>query len=251
MNSRVETSTVDLVDAHCHVDLFADPRKLVLEIERLGIHTIAVTNAPSVFFATERLCAGLRFAHAALGLHPELVVSRAHEFGMMRDLFQRTRYVGEIGLDYTTPDASAKAKQRAVLAEILSICAEAGDKILTVHSRRAANDVVSAIGDRFRCRVVLHWFSGSMRALELAVSYGFYFSVGPAMLASGTGRALVVGMPRNRVLTETDGPFVKVAGVPAAPNSIPHVLRALASLWQLDYQETVAIVASNFRKLSG
>ena len=187
MNSRGETQ-VDLVDAHCHVDLFAEPRKLVSEIERLGIHTIAVTNAPSVFFATERLCAGLRYAHAALGLHPELVVSRAHEFGMMRDLFKRTRYVGEIGLDYTTSDASAKAKQRAVLAEILSICSEAGDKILTVHSRRAATDVTSAIGPNFSCAVVLHWFSGTKKELDLAASCGFYFSVGPAMLASRAGR---------------------------------------------------------------
>ena len=219
------------------------------EIERLGIHTIAVTNAPSVFFATERLCAGLRYAHAALGLHPELVVSRAHEFGMMRDLFKRTRYVGEIGLDYTTSDASAKAKQRAVLAEILSICSEAGDKILTVHSRRAATDVTSAIGPNFSCAVVLHWFSGTKKELDLAASCGFYFSVGPAMLASRAGRTLACGIPRDRVLTETDGPFVKVKGRAADPTKVPDVLRALADVWQLQYEETALLIAANFEKL--
>lgn len=160
----------------------------------------------------------------------------------MPGLIKRTRYVGEIGLDYTSSDASVRAKQRAAFAEILNLCSEAGDKILTVHSRRAADDVISAIGDKFRCGVILHWFNGTAKELDRAVSYGFYFSVGPAMVASGSGKALVARVPKDRVLTETDGPFVKVAGLPADPSSIPHVLRALASLWQFDYQEAVATV---------
>jgi TatD DNase family protein len=246
-NVRTE---VDFVDAHCHIDLFPHPEAVVSEVERLRIHTIAVTNAPSVFFATARLCEGLNFAHAALGLHPELVASRGHELKAIPELLKQTRYVGEIGLDYTTSDTSVRAKQRAAFAEILNLCSEVGDKILTVHSRRAASDVISAIGDNFRCRVILHWFSGSRKELDRAVSYGFYFSVGPAMMTSGTGKTLVANIPRHKLLTETDGPFVKLAGVAADPTGIPEVLSALASLWRVDYEETAVTVASNFKTLN-
>jgi TatD DNase family protein len=60
----------------------------------------------------------------------------------------------------------------------------------------------------------------------------------------------VANIPRHKLLTETDGPFVKLAGVAADPTGIPEVLSALASLWRVDYEETAVTVASNFKKLS-
>jgi len=66
---------VELVDAHCHLDLFPDPAALARHVNERRIHTIAVTNAPSVFAHTEHLAAGSAYLHPAIGLHPELVAT--------------------------------------------------------------------------------------------------------------------------------------------------------------------------------
>src|SRR3954471_19043262 len=68
-----------VVDAHCHIDLYQNPKAVVAQAEALAIRTIAVTNAPSVFTYTRDLTAGCRYVRPAAGLHPELVHSHGHE----------------------------------------------------------------------------------------------------------------------------------------------------------------------------
>lgn len=221
----------ELVDMHCHVDLFPDPQALVRAVEGSRVHTVAVTNAPSVFPHTELLAKGCSYLHAAVGLHPELVASHGHELKLMWPLLARTRFVGEIGLDYTTNDKEVRAQQRTIFERILEGCAASGDKIITVHSRRAAADVIAVVGERYPGRVILHWFTGSARELERAVRADLYFSVNHAMLNSLKGRALVAAMPGDRVLIESDGPFVQIDGSPASPRSSATTLRALARVW--------------------
>jgi TatD DNase family protein len=111
---------------------------------------MSVTNAPSVFEGTERLTSRSRFVRAALGLHPELAAERAAELPLRWDLLGRTRNVGEIGLDYVTGIMNERVLQRRVFEQIVSRCNDAGEKVLTVHSRRAESDVLD----------VLHGFRG-------------------------------------------------------------------------------------------
>lgn len=240
----------ELVDMHCHVDLFPDPRELVKAIERNRVHTVAVTNAPSVFQHTEQLAKGCTYMHAAVGLHPELVASHGHELELMWPLLARTQFVGEIGLDYSTNDKEIRARQRTVFGRILERCAESRNKIITVHSRRAAADVVSAIGERFPGRVILHWFTGSVRELERASRADLFFSVNHAMLNSHKGRTLIAAMPRNRVLIESDGPFVQIDGSPASPRNAPATLQALAAAWGLDPEGARAKVLENYAEVT-
>jgi TatD DNase family protein len=238
-----------LVDAHCHIDLFPDPAALVREIEQAAIHTIAVTNTPSVFFHTQALAAGCRYVHPAVGLPPELVAARAGELDRMWPLLEATRFVGEVGLDYVIKDQAVQKLQRDVFRQILDRCAAASNKILTVHSRRAAKDVIAAIGNDFPGAVILHWFSGSIGELELAISSGLYFSVNPAMTLSRSGQALIARMPQDRVLTETDGPFVKVTGEPARPQHAIHTVNYLSQVWKLPVEDVRLAVLKNFQRL--
>jgi TatD DNase family protein len=78
---------------------------------------------------------------------------------------------------------------------------------------------------------VLHWFSGSQRELARAVDAGCWFSVGPAMLASDKGRSLAAKMPRDRILTETDGPFAQIDGIAALPWDCDRAVEGLADIW--------------------
>lgn len=234
-----------LVDAHCHLDLFPDPVALARRINAGRIHTIAVTNAPSVFAHTERLSAGSAYLHAAVGLHPELVATHGHELERMRPALERTRYVGEVGLDYTTNDLALRLRQRDVFTKILGHCAELGGKTITVHSRRAVADTIDAIGERFPGRVILHWFTGTRKELERALRFGLYLSVNSAMVQTQKGRDLIAAMPQERVLTESDGPFVRVGAKCADPTSATVVVRYLANHWQRTDNETRQLVLAN------
>jgi TatD DNase family protein len=234
------------VDAHCHVDLYPSPAEIVARAEAEGIRTIAVTNAPSVFAHTKALAAGHIYVRAAVGLHPELIDMKGHELPQMLELLSETRYVGEVGLDFVTTDADNQRRQRGALEAILAGCAAAGDKVLTIHSRRAAAEVIAMIGMAFPGTIILHWFSGSLRDLERAVSAGMFFSVNPAMTRSANGRKLIAAMPGDRVFTETDGPFVHVDGRPAAPPDVARVLPILAAIWKSSEAEALSRVNENF-----
>jgi TatD DNase family protein len=237
------------VDAHCHVDLYEDPAWVVEEAAQHRVFTIAVTNAPSVFFHTEKLVSNSRYVRAAVGLHPELIHSHGHELDAMWPLLERTRYVGEVGLDYTTSDESLRSTQRRVFSTILDRCANEGNKILTVHSRRAASDVISSFGPSYPGRMILHWFSGSNAEADRGVAYGAFFSINPAMLRSKKGRALIERIPRERILTESDGPFVSVAEGPARPLHARSTVEALAAVWKVDPSEAAAAIFQNFTSL--
>jgi TatD DNase family protein len=238
-----------LVDAHCHIDLFPSPAKIVAAIEERCVHTIAVTNAPFVFEHTQELAKRSRFIHAALGLHPELIASHGSQLNQMLSLLSETRFIGEVGLDYVTSDRSLRQQQAAVFSRILEECAALGNKIITVHSRRSARDVIAAVGPNFPGRVILHWFSGTGAEAKKALAYGLWFSVNIAMAQSANGQNILRDLPRDRVLTETDGPFVKVSGQAQTPSDVAAVLPVLASIWNVPEAEVRSIVAQNFQRL--
>lgn len=97
---------------------------------------------------------------------------------------------------------------------------------------------------------VLHWFSGSKRELQRAIALGCWFSVGPAMLVSEKARALVRDMPRDRVLTETDGPFAQIAGESAKPWDAGLATVQLADLWaNMSEKDVNGQLYANLRRL--
>lgn len=224
---------MNLHDTHCHVDLYADPAAVVREAERQGIYTLAVTNTPSVFPATAALAEGARYVRPALGLHPQLATERRGELALFAEHLPKTRYVGEVGLDHVTSDRADRTHQRRVFDSILDQCDAAGDKILTVHSRRAEADVVDAIGEGFSGTVILHWYSGSLKTLELGIRRGFYFSVNPAMAGGKRFESILARLPHHRVLLETDGPFVSLGGRPASPPDVQSVVDRIAEAWSV------------------
>lgn len=234
-----------LVDTHCHLDLYADPQAVIRRASARRIYTVGVTNTPSVYQALVALVGSAERIRVALGLHPELAVERRGELPLFQELLGQTRYVGEVGLDYTRSDPAARRVQREILGKIVGWCEEAGGKVVTVHSRRAVDDVIDAFGV-FRGTYVLHWYSGSKRALQRAVANGAYVSVNPAMAEETRRMGLIRDVPRERVLTESDGPFVQVSGRPAEPHDTAIAIQALGACWGVSAEEAQEIVHENF-----
>lgn len=224
---------INAYDFHCHIDLHPDPPTVVRACERERVVVLAVTTTPRAWSKNTEWTAGSAFVHAAVGLHPELVGERYEEAGMLEDLIGQSRLIGEIGLDGSRQHRNHSEKQQDVFARSLIAANKHGGRLVSIHSRLAAADVISMIErhtkpDRVTC--ILHWFSGSQGQLRRAADIGCYFSVNEAMLHNNRGRAIVENIPSQRLLTETDAPFVTVKGTRTHPASMGNVLKKLADL---------------------
>ncbi len=96
---------------------------------------------------------------------------------------------------------------------------------------------------------VLHWFTGSKSEARRAADLGCFFSINLDMLANERGRELIVSLPLERVLTETDGPFAQVSGRPARPADVASTVARVAHLRGLSSQETSDIIRNNLKML--
>ncbi|KDR86535.1 hypothetical protein L905_11800 [Agrobacterium sp. TS43] len=249
-----ETSLIRGVDFHCHLDLYPDHQAAVARAEAARIYTLTVTTTPKAWSRNHELTRNTRYVRAALGLHPQLVAERAGELSLWERHLSETRYVGEVGLDAGPRFYRSFEAQKQVFQRILERCAEAGGKILTVHSVRSAPkvlDMIEAYLPRERGSVVLHWFTGSNSDARRAAALGCYFSINAEMMRTDRGRELVGSLPPDRLLTETDGPFTQQDGRPAEPSDVGLVASAVANLLGLSPDAMAKVIVSNLRTLLG
>lgn len=222
-----------LVDFHCHLDLYPDPVSAIANADTSGVYTLTVTTTPKAWPRNLALTQGTRHVRAALGLHPQLIAERSSEISVWENYLPETRYVGEVGLDASPRYFRSLDLQKHVFERILKQCAKAGGKVLTVHSVHAATlvmDLVEACLPPARGKVVLHWFTGSKAEARRAADLGCYFSVNAEMMCTDRGRNLVAFLPIDRLLTETDGPFTQAGGHSACPTDVNVVTEELAKL---------------------
>jgi TatD DNase family protein len=239
-----------MIDFHCHLDLYKDPAAIVAECTARGLYVLSVTTTPSAWKGTSALADSSPRIRTALGLHPQVAHQRERELEGFSRYFHLTSYVGEIGLDGAPEFAPHLAVQKRVFETILRRCETGGGRILSIHSRRAANLVLNEL-ERFPGAglPVLHWFSGTKKELARAVALGCWFSVGPAMMAGRTGASLVEMMPRDRVLTESDGPFAQVSGRAALPWDCATAVPGIATAWRVSIDDVNATLRRNLESI--
>jgi TatD DNase family protein len=239
-----------MIDFHCHLDLYPNPHEVTKRCAEQGMYVLSVTTTPSAWEQSSALIAGAPRIRTALGLHPELAHERKGELELFDTLLPTCRYVGEIGLDGSPDYQKNWSDQVYVFEHILAACQSAGGRIMTIHSRRAVDEILNRL-QAFPGAgpSVLHWYSGGLRSLERAVELGCWFSVGPGMIVGEKGRALVSRMPQDRVLTETDGPFAMVNGRNALPWDVDIVITALAEVWEISRDDVSGILHDNLRRL--
>lgn len=236
-----------LHDTHLHLDLFENQEKLIKEIEDYKVYTIAVTNLPILFTKLNNKLSS-KYIRPALGLHPELLFEYKHHIPQMWGQLDKTRYIGEVGLDYKK-GRHYKDLQISFFTELIDRCNEYEDKILTVHSRGSAEDVVSIIGENFKGKVILHWYSGSKMTLKRAIRNGLFFSVNYSMVKSKSGKELIRMIPLDRLLIETDAPFVRFDDHLFSILGINKIIEELALVLNMNQFDVSKILWNNFKKL--
>lgn len=285
------------VDAHVHVGL-KDPElgtRVAEELERLDMGLFHCGLTPQSWECDEHAWGAVSRVRVGAGLHPwwvqpsalnvafeEAVGEKrlgdaANDVSPIRDnapcgepeaqllerLCWRTRYIGEIGLDFGKKTSDeARARQLAYFERICMAAVAASretgvPRVLSIHSVRAADcalDVLEHSGALEACHCIFHWFSGSSDELHRAVRAGCWFSVNTMGLRTGKGREYAKLIPSNRLLTETDHEMAlscleDLVLLEDLRDFLTHAIELLAEARAAEPDELQALVATNAEKL--
>jgi TatD DNase family protein len=200
-----------MYDMHCHLDLMPSMQTVARDALKNKLNILAVTTTPKAYEKEINLLKDFNNIRVALGLHPQLIKERYSELSIVEQYIESANYIGEIGLDFGRQYYSSKEKQIEVFDKIIYWSALFQNKIISIHSVKADKHVVDILVKHscFKNNIcILHWFSGSLSQLERAINLGCYFSINLKMLDSPNGKALLSRMPADRILLESDAPFI-------------------------------------------
>ncbi|MDX0567197.1 TatD family deoxyribonuclease [Sinorhizobium medicae] len=243
-----------LVDFHCHLDLYPDFEALVAECERLSIYTLAVTTTPRAWARNKAVASKTKYIRVGLGLHPQLVGTHGREIDLWEKLLHETAYVGEVGIDASPQYAKSLPEQKDVFVRVLNACSSEGGKVLSIHAVRSVSLVLDMLEEHLDLSTntpVLHWFSGSPSEARRAAKLGCMFSINDRMLTGSKTEALIKAIPREAMLTETDGPFTEIDGNASRPKDVGICVENLATQIGRDPAAVKSLVFENFKRVLG
>ncbi len=166
------------------------------------------------------------------------------------------RAIGETGLDFFRTDESGRHAQFRSFEAHIAI-AKKHDLAMQIHDRDAHEEVVATL---LRVgapdRTVFHCFSGDADMARLCADHGWYLSFAGTVTFKNAGnlREALAAIPRDRILVETDAPFLTPTpfrGRPNSPYLIPHTLRAMADHLGTDVTMLAAQISSNTELVYG
>jgi TatD DNase family protein len=225
-------------DAHLHLDAppFDSDRDAVVARAREAGVTVLVSAGTTVDGSRRTIALAEHYpcVLAAVGIHPDAAETATPEaLAALAGLARHPRVVaiGEVGLDYVRTPAG-RDRQRDAFQAQLALAREAGLPVV-VHDREAHDDVEAMLRDAGCRAVVLHCFSGGLAMAQRCAARGWMLSLaGPLTFPrSSTLRAVAAAVPLDRLLVETDAPYlapVPVRGRRCEPAFVVHTAAALA-----------------------
>ena len=240
------------IDVHCHINEedYGGTDKLMQNIKSAGVEKIisAGFDLPSLEYC-KNLSERYEGAYFTAGFHPTELK------GFSLDLLERIEElashkkcvaVGEIGLDYHYPDTDKELQYKAFTAQL-----KLAEKLclpVVIHSRDCAEDMLEVLKQfaPFRHGALLHCYSHSAELSREFEKLGLYFSFGGTSTWSGSKKAkrTISALPAEKILTETDSPYLppksKYGAFPNTPESIPEIALNIAEIKGLTLEEVTS-----------
>jgi TatD DNase family protein len=243
-----------VIDTHAHLDALEEPADVVVDRAReAGVTRIVSVGTDAASWAGTLAIAERHVGvFAALGIHPH--EAEGGDVGALREALTHPKAVavGETGLDYYR-DHAPRDEQRRVFDAQLELAVELG-KPVVIHTRAADADTISALAG-FEGTVVLHCFS-SQPLLQPALAHGWYVSFAGNVTYKNAHdlRSAAFAVPLERLLAETDSPYlapVPRRGRPNEPANLVHTVAALAQARNEDAAELGARIDENATRCFG
>lgn len=244
-----------LIDTHCHLNIletYPDPEPEFAACAREGIGLILVGVDPK----SSRRAVDLAESHdnvwAIVGRHPNYTADyKTAELEQFKDMLQSPKAValGEIGLDFHWQYATLYQQEKALI-EQLDLAGELGVPVV-FHCREAYPELLSRL-EKLQSlpKTLFHCFAGDEGDAERALNLGTWFGVdGPLTYKKADAlRTLVAGLPHDRVVLETDSPYLPPTphrGKPNSPTYLPLIAAELARVWDVSVEEAAGVTTDN------
>ena len=236
-----------MIDTHAHLDALDDPHGAIVRARAAGVDRIvAIASGLASTRVTLALAEAEEGIAVAAGLHPHQAADdeSVEELAALAD--GKIVAIGEIGLDFYRDYAPREAQRRS-FADQLRLAGELG-KAVIVHSR-AAEDETAALLEEFGGTVVLHCFS-SPALLPVALERGYYVSFAGNVTYPKAAelRDAAAKVPQDRILAETDCPYLApqpVRGKLNEPAYVVHTITVLAETRGEDAAELGRRIGAN------
>jgi TatD DNase family protein len=256
-----------VIDSHCHLadeTFSAELEGVVARAKTAGVErALVILEAGNDQEAAQarRVQELWPDVRTSVGIHPHA----AHEYGTnvdrvistVRDQIAKTptaRAVGEIGLDYHY-DYSPRDVQQTVFRAQVRLARDLKLPVV-IHTREADGDTMTVLRDEGKGELtgVLHCFSGTTDLARAGLDLGFYISFAGMLTFNNAGplRETARLVPLDRLMTETDSPFlapVPHRGKRNEPAFVSHVVATLAQLHAIDVREMDQHTTANFHRL--
>jgi TatD DNase family protein len=254
------------IDTHAHLDyeLFDEDReRMIQRASDEGVDAI-VTIGTDMASSLRAITLTEKYDHVfcVIGLHPTDTIN--FEDSMLETFRQMARHkkvvgLGETGLDYHWPDSPKEIQQR-VFRKIVRLACEL-DLPIVIHNREADDDVIEILRDEKQqdgsshLRGIMHCFSGDEKMLAASLDLGFYISLaGNLTYKKSHLPALVQKIPEDRILIETDAPFLSPVPHRGKRNEsafIKLTAQKLAEILNKDLTWVGARTSENARRIFG
>jgi TatD DNase family protein len=254
---------VPVVDSHCHLDSTQaksglDPEEAIRLADQVGVSRIVQIGCDPegcrwAVQAAERWTSVI----AGVAIHPNDAARMGPELMSGLELVEtlaqhpRVRAVGETGLDYyRTPDTRGQAVQQEAFAAHIAF-AKAYDKTLVIHDRDAHHDILEVLdSEGAPARIVMHCFSGDDQFARACLDRGAFLSFAGTITFKNNDhlRDALALTPLDRILVETDAPYLApmpVRGKPNASYLIPHTARFLADRLAIELERMCQALNDN------
>ena len=250
-----------LVDSHCHLDypeFEPDFTEIMSRARDAGVGTmLTIGTRLSTFDKVLAVAERFDNVYCTVGIHPHEAASETAEVAQLVELAKHPKVVGigETGLDYFY-DKSPRRAQRANFRTHIAAARETGLPVI-VHTRDADSDTAIVLAAEMSMggfTGLLHCFSSGALLAEKALNKGFYISLSGIITfqKSTELRDIAAKLPLDRLLVETDAPYlapVPHRGKRNEPSYVAHTASALAQLKNLPVAEIETATTDNFYRL--
>jgi TatD DNase family protein len=249
-----------LVDSHCHLDLIKNttPETLVADAQAQGVSyflTVAIDldHVPTLLDIAQRM----DNVFASVGIHPNTNPDFTVDVATLINLADDANVIaiGETGLDYFRSEGDLSWQQQRFRTHIQA--AKEIDKPLIIHSREAAEDTLRILREENAAAVggIMHCFVEDWEVAQKAMDMGFYISFSGIVTFKNAKQIQDVAkrMPLNRMLVETDSPYlapVPHRGKTNQPAYVRYVAEYIAKLRQDSFENIAQATTNNFLQLN-